>query len=73
MAPTGNLVEIDLGHDDQLQPGDFLTVFRDSPEPGQPRQVLGEIGVLTTENHTATARVVGMRRNMGVGDKVEVR
>ena len=70
---VGELVEINLGKDDQLQPGDFLTVYRDSPEPGQPRQVLGEIGVLTTESHTATARVVAMRRSMEVGDHVEAR
>jgi hypothetical protein len=70
---VGNLVQIDLGRDDQLQPGDFLTVFRDSPEPGQSRQILGEIGILTTENHTATARVVAMRRTISLGDKVEVR
>jgi hypothetical protein len=70
---VGNLVQIDLGHDDQLQPGDFLTVFRESPEKGQPRQILGELGILTTENHTSTARVVAMRRMMGVGDKVEAR
>lgn len=69
----GELVQINLGRDDQLQPGDFLTVYRESPEPGQPRQVLGEIGVLTTESHTATARVVAMRRSMEVGDKVEAR
>jgi LysM domain-containing protein len=68
-----DLVEINLGHDDALQPGDVLTVFRDSPVPGQPRQVLGEIGVLTTESHTATARVVAMRRTMEVGDKIEMR
>jgi hypothetical protein len=40
---------------------------------GQPRQVLGEIGVLTTESHTATARVVAMRLTMTVGDKIEMR
>ena len=70
---VGELLQINLGRDDQLQPGDFLTVYRDSPEPGQPRQVLGEIGILTTESHTATARVVAMRRNMVVGDYVEAR
>lgn len=69
----GNLVQINLGRDDQVQPGDFLTVFRDSPIPGQPRQVLGELGILTTESHTATAKVVAMRRTMQVGDSVELR
>ena len=70
---VGDLVQINIGRDDQLQPGDFLTVFRDSPVAGQPRQVLGEIGVLTTESRTATAKVVAMRRSMVVGDQVERR
>jgi hypothetical protein len=70
---VSDLVQINLGRDDQIQPGDFLTVFRESPLAGQGRIVLGELAVLTTENHTATARVVAMRRSMVVGDKVEVR
>lgn len=69
----GQLIQINLGRDDQLQPGDFLTVFRDSPVPGQGRQVLGEIGILTTEAHTATAKIVLMRYSMQIGDYVEVR
>lgn len=70
---VSDLVEIDLGRDDSVQPGDVLTVYRDSPVAGQPRQVLGEIGVLTTESHTSTGRVVAMRRTMQVGDKIEMR
>lgn len=70
---VGDLVQVDLGRDDQLQPGDFLTVYRDSEVAGQPRQVLGELGILTTESHTATARVLSMRRAMEVGDRVEMR
>lgn len=69
----GILVEINLGHDEQLQPGDFLTVWRESPQPGQPPQVLGEIGVLTTEAHTATGKIVATRYAMRVGDHVEIR
>jgi hypothetical protein len=69
----GDLVQVDLGRDDQMQPGDFLTVFRDSLVSGQPRQVLGELGILTTESHTATARVLSMRRAMQIGDRVEMR
>jgi hypothetical protein len=69
----GNLVQINLGRDNQVQPGDFLTVFRDSPYPGQPRQVLGEIGILTTEARTATAKVVQIRRTIQIGDGVELR
>jgi hypothetical protein len=66
-------VQINIGRDDQLQPGDFLTVWRPSPALGQPREILGEIGILTTENRTATARIVAMRRSMTIGDQVERR
>ncbi|HUP48314.1 MAG TPA: LysM peptidoglycan-binding domain-containing protein [Thermoanaerobaculia bacterium] len=69
----GNLVQINLGRDDAIQPGDFLVVYRDSPIAGQPRQILGEIGVLTTESRTATAKIVAMRRTMQIGDYVERR
>lgn len=69
----GILVEINLGKDDQVWPGDFLTVWRESPQPGQPPQVLGEVGVLTSESHTATAKIVAHRYAMRVGDHVELR
>jgi LysM repeat protein len=70
---VGQLVQINLGRDDQVQPGEFLTVFRDEGFIGTPRQVLGELAVLTTESHTATAKIVLMRRSMRVGDRVEIR
>jgi len=69
----GNLVQIDLGSENQVQPGDFLTVYRPSSRADQPRQVLGEIGVLTTEARTATAVVVAVRRELYIGDFVEMR
>jgi hypothetical protein len=69
----GNLIQIDLGRDNAVQPGDFMTVFRPSPRADQPRQVLGEIGILTTEARTATAIVVAARREILVGDQVELR
>jgi len=69
----GILVQINMGRDDALQPGDFLTVYRDDPQPGQARQVLGEIGVLTTEAKTATGKIVAMRYSMRIGDRVEIR
>jgi len=69
----GNLVQVDLGREDALEPGDFLTVFRPSIRADQPRVVLGEIGILTTEARTATGIIVSMRREMLVGDQVEAR
>jgi len=67
----GNLVEVNLGQADQIQPGDFLTVYRDLP--GKARQILGEVGILTTQAHSATGRIVAMRRAMQIGDQVEAR
>lgn len=69
----GVLVQVNLGADDQLQPGDFLTVYRDSPRRDQPRMVLGEIGILTTQGQTSTGIIVQMRRTMQIGDFVEAR
>lgn len=69
----GNLVQIDLGRDEGLQPGDFLTVSRPSERKDQPPVVLGQIGILTTEARTATAIVLHARREMLIGDRVELR
>lgn len=69
----GNLVQVDLGREDAVQPGDFLTVWRENPIEGYPRLVLGELGVLTTEAGSATARIVQMSTSMTVGDRVEAK
>jgi hypothetical protein len=69
----GTLVQINLGRNDQVEPGDFLTVYRPSPHKDQPRVILGQLGVLTTESGTATAVIVSSRREMLVGDQVELR
>lgn len=72
-SSEGNLVQIDLGSNDQLEPGDFLTVFRPSDRGDQPRQVIGQIGILTTQAETATAVIVQSRKEIVVGDQVEIR
>jgi hypothetical protein len=69
----GLLVQVNLGQADQIQPGDFLTVYRDNVQPGEQYQVLGEVGILTTNTHTATGKIVAMRYSMKVGDRVEIR
>ena len=69
----GNLVQIDLGSDNGIEPGDFLTVTRVSEQRDQPPMVLGQIGVLTTEARTASAVVLQVRRELLIGDMVELR
>jgi hypothetical protein len=69
----GLLVQVNLGQADQIQPGDFLTVYRENVGPGGQHQVLGEVGILTTNTHTATGKIVAMRYSMKIGDRVEIR
>lgn len=100
---TGNVVFVDLGADDGLKPGDFLTAF----EPGAPSnfsdrggitynykwgnahfrqrkvkkgdasnfppRLLGQLVVMSTENHTASAKVIYSVAEMHVGTMVEPR
>lgn len=69
----GNVVEINLGRDDFVEPGDFLTVYRYNSGTNTPRQILGEVGVLTAEGKTATGKITRMRYSMRVGDRVELK
>jgi hypothetical protein len=70
---TDWLVFIDLGAAEGLYPGTFATVFHDNPVKGMPRIVLGEIGVLTVEEHYATALVTYAWQPLSVGDRVEIK
>lgn len=69
----GTVVEIDLGRDHLIEPGSFLTVYRESPVEGNPRVILGEIGVLTADAMTSTGQIIRMRYSMRVGDRVELK
>lgn len=69
----GSVVEVNVGYEDAIEPGDFLTVYRPNKIDGMPRLVLGEIGILTTEPHSATGKIVRMRYSMEVGDQVELK
>jgi hypothetical protein len=88
----GHVVNIDVGSDDNIAPGDFFTIYRhyrskyyelagwrtsrspraDYDDEDLPRQVLGELVVLMTEKHTATARITTSARQVDVGARVEL-
>ncbi len=70
---TDSVVFIDLGEEDGLFPGDFLTVFRSRGDSGEIRTLLGEVAVLFTKGRTSVAKVTSMVDTMGVGDFVEVK
>lgn len=100
-AATGDLVSIDLGSEDGINPGDFLTAFelmRPGKRPYQadyhftfnsevfsrtdlhydyerdefPAKPVGQLVVLSTANHTATAKVISSITEVHVGTMVEV-
>ena len=69
----GWLVFIDLGAADGLYPGQFATIFRDNPVKGMPRLVMGELGLLTVEEHYSTAIITRGWASIYIGDWVEVK
>ena len=94
----GDLVNIDMGSESGLQPGDVLTIFREwggnvefastqsyidgqqnraetrrakGDDPEQDAQaILGQLVILVTQAHTATAKVVTTFREVALGDRV---
>jgi len=70
---TDSVVFLDLGEEDGLYPGDFLTVFRNRADSRSIRTLLGEIAVLWTKGRTCVGKVTSMVDTMGVGDFVELK
>ncbi len=68
-----HVVIIDLGEADQVTPGTLCTIYRENDVAGMPRVVLGQLAVLTTGEHWATAKVVDSAFPMSVGDRIEVK
>ena len=67
------MVMIDLGEADQVSPGTLFSIYRDNPVEGIPRLLLGELAVLVTGDHWATAKVISSIGPMRVGDRVELK
>jgi len=70
---TDSVVFLDLGEEDGLYPGDFLTVFRARNDDGTIRTLLGEVAVLWTKGRTCVAKVTSMVDHMRAGDFVEMK
>ena len=62
-----HVVFIDQGEEDDLVPGDVLTVYR-VPASKLPPLVLGEIAILSVRPHSSVAKVVTSRHPIYVGD-----
>jgi len=68
LVSQGNVVYLDKGHDDGLRSGDYLEVFRTGG--GLPERKIGEVRVLATEPHTATAVLSKASARALVGDRL---
>lgn len=70
---SDHMVLIDLGEADQISPGTVFTIFRDNPVEGAPRTLMGELAVLLTGDHWATAKVLSSTGPLQIGDRVELK
>ena len=70
---TDTVVFLDLGEQDGVNPGDFLTVFHPSTQAVGVRTVLGEAAILTTRPRSSVAIITSMVDFIAVGDAVEVK
>ncbi len=74
VAATGQLVSIDIGSESGIAPGNVLVVYRTMyPSVPTPRNVLGELAILTVREKTATAKVINSNDAIMIGDQVELR
>lgn len=74
MAGEGQFVIIDAGSADGVSPGSVFSIYRIMyPSVPSPRNVVGEVTVVSTRNSTATAKITYSREEIMVGDQVELR
>jgi len=70
----GHLVAVDAGTDDGVSPGSVFTVYRVVyPSVPTPRNVVGEVTVLSTQPRTSIAKITYSRQEVVVGDQIELR
>jgi hypothetical protein len=74
IAGTGSIVSLDLGSEAGIAPGNVLSVFRIVyPSVPSPRNVVGEVVVVSVKERTATAKVMYSSDAIMNGDQVELR
>jgi hypothetical protein len=74
IAAENQLLSINLGTSNGIAPGNILTVFKTMyPTLPTPRNVLGELVVVSVQERTATCRVIYSADAMMNGDRVELK
>lgn len=70
LVAQSNVVYLDRGREDGLKSGDLLDIQRQSA--GLPPRKIGRLRVLTTEPHTAVAKVLGVNTRVMKGDRFKL-
>src|SRR6266545_2217332 len=65
-----DIVYLDLGTADGVEPGDRFLVYEEPAKRGYPRKVIGEVQVMLVKEHTATAVVGKSSEALGKGSPV---
>jgi len=74
IAGTGHFVTIDAGSEDGVAPGSVFSVYRTVyPSVPTPRNVVGEATVVSVREKTATAKITYSRKEIMLGDQVQLR
>jgi len=74
IAGEGQFLTIDAGTDDGVSPGNVFSVYRIVyPSVPTPRDPVGEATIISVRDRTATAKVTYSRKEIMVGDEVELR
>jgi hypothetical protein len=74
IAGEGQFLTIDAGSESGVAPGNVFAVFRvDYPSLPTPRNVVGEVTVVSVREKTATAKITYSSDAIMVGDMVELR
>ncbi|MCZ6777697.1 MAG: LysM peptidoglycan-binding domain-containing protein [Acidobacteria bacterium] len=74
LIAAGSVVNIDLGENDGVQPGDWFTVFLDSAHgDGYPADVLGEGVILRTLSRASVAKIMVSDFDIPLGARVEIK
>jgi hypothetical protein len=71
---TGQFITIDAGTDDGVAPGNVFSVYRIMyPSVPTPRNVVGEATIVSVRERTATAKITYARKEIMLGDQVQLR
>jgi LysM domain len=71
---TGNFVTIDAGTEDGVSPGSVFSVYRTMyPSVPTPRNVVGEATIVSVRERTSTAKITYSRKEIMLGDSVQLR